>query len=325
MLDKTLDAFGDEAFITKTDTRSTGLFAYQTREWDNGFGVEGGLRYDTTELENILAGSREFDLYSGSFGLHQHWDSGLFIGGQVSLTERAPNESELFADGAHLATAQYEVGDDRLDKERGVTFEGTVRWRGDNGFGFGANLFHTEFDGFIYLAPGTTIVDGIVVDEVDELPVYNFVQQDASFTGGEIYADYVMMDGALGADWRAEANVDFVSAELDGGGNLPLIPPMTFNASLDADWGLWSAGAGITVAAEQDEPGAGELPTDGYTTLDLRTAFSLAEVGVGQEGTELFLEARNVTDEDVRYATSVLKDTVPAPGRNIRGGIRLVF
>ena len=325
MLDKTLDAFGDEAFITKTDTRSTGLFAYQTREWDNGFGVEGGLRYDTTELDNVFAGTREFDLYSGSFGLHQHWDSGLFIGGQVSLTERAPNESELFADGAHLATAQYEVGDDTLDKERGVTFEGTVRWRGDNGFGFGANLFHTEFDGFIYLAPGTTIVDGIVVDEVDELPVYNFVQQDASFTGGEIYADYVIMDGALGADWRAEANIDFVSADVDGGGNLPLIPPMTFNASLDADWGLWSAGAGITVAAEQDEPGAGELPTDGYTTLDLRTAFSLANVGVGQEGTELFLEARNVTDEEVRYATSVLKDTVPAPGRNIRGGIRLVF
>ncbi|MAN74924.1 MAG: TonB-dependent receptor [Henriciella sp.] len=324
-LDKTLDAFGDEAFITETDTTSTGVFLYQTREWDNGFGVEGGLRYDATELDNARFGTREFDLFSGSFGLHQHWDNGWFVGGQVSLTERAPNESELFADGAHLATEQYEVGNADLDKERGVNFEGTVRWRGDNGFGIGANLFHTEFDGFIYLTPGQTLEDDVLVDEIDELPVYLFVQQDASFTGGEIYADYTLQDGPLGADWRAEANVDFVSSDIDGGGDVPLLPPTTFNASLDGDWGLWKAGASVTVAGDQDDPGEGQLPTDGYTTLDLRGAFSLADVGFGSEGTELFLEARNVTDEEVRYATSVLKDTVPAPGRNIRGGVRIVF
>ena len=326
ILDKTLDAVGDEAFITKTDTMSTGVFLYQTREWANGFGVEGGLRYDSTELDNILAGSREYDLFSGSFGVHQHWENGWFAGGQISLTERAPNESELFADGAHLATGQYEVGDNRLDKERGLNLEGTIRWRGDTGFGFGANLFHTEFDGFIYLTPGLTFDDaGVLVDEIDELPVYLFVQEDTSFTGGEVYVDYTLPAGPLGADWRAEANVDFVSSDIDSGGNVPLLPPTTFNASLDGDWGLWKAGASVTVAADQDDTGIGELPTDGYTTLDLRGALSLAELGFGGEGTELFLDVRNVTDEEVRYATSVLKDTVPAPGRNFRGGVRIVF
>ena len=324
-LDKTLDAFGDEAFITRTDTRSTGLFLYQARDWDNGFGVEGGLRYDAVELDNLVSGKRDFDLASASLGVHQHWDNGWFLGGQVSWTERAPNESELFADGAHLATSQYEVGNSELQKERGLNLEGTIRWRSDTGFGIGANLFHTEFDGFIYLTPGTVLEGGLPVSEIDELPVFLFSQQDASFTGGEIYSDFHAHDSVLGADWHGKASVDFVSAELDGGGNVPLIPPMTLNASLDADWGLWKAGASITMAGDQDDPGAGELPTDGYTTLDLRTALSLADVGIGQDGTELFLEARNVTDEEVRYATSVLKDTVPAPGRNIRGGIRIVF
>jgi iron complex outermembrane receptor protein len=37
------------------------------------------------------------------------------------------------------------------------------------------------------------------------------------------------------------------------------------------------------------------------------------------------VDARNVTDEEIRYATSVLKDKLPAPGRNIRVGIRAVF
>ncbi|WP_300377109.1 TonB-dependent receptor [Henriciella sp.] len=324
VLDKTLDAFGEEAFITKTDTKSTGIFAYQTREWDGGFGIEGGIRYDATELDNVNFGTREFDLFSGSAGVHQHWDNGWFVGSQVSLTERAPNESELFADGAHLATSQYEVGNTSLDKERGVNIEGTVRWRGDN-FGFGANIFHAEFDGFIYLAPGTTTVNGVAVDEVDELPVFLFTQEDASFTGSEIYADYRLDNGPLGADWEAEASVDFVEAELDSGGNVPLTPPLTFNTSLDGDWGMISAGASVTVAGDQDDPGAGELPTEGYTTLDVRTALDVSNWGIGSPGTELFLEARNVTDEEVRYATSVLKDSVPAPGRNIRGGVRLVF
>ncbi len=324
MLDKTLDAFGDEAFITRTDTTSTGIFTYQTREWDGGFGVEGGVRYDGVELDNATFGKKTFDLLSGSLGLHQHWDSGWFIGGQVSWTERAPNESELFADGAHLATSQYEVGDLSLDKERGLNLEGTLRWRGD-GVGIGANLFHAEFDGFIYLTPGTTLDGGIVTDTVDGLPVYLFRQEDASFTGGEVYADFSAENGPLGADWTGKASMDFVFAELDSGSHVPLIPPLTLNASLDGDWGLWSAGASLTVADDQDDTGDGELPTDGYTTLDLRTGLSLAQMGIGRDGTELFLEARNVTDEEVRYATSVLKDTVPAPRRNIRGGLRLVF
>ncbi|WP_084396245.1 TonB-dependent receptor domain-containing protein [Henriciella aquimarina] len=324
VIDKTLDAFGDEAFITKTDTTSAGLFLYQTQEWDAGFGIEGGLRYDRTELDNATFGKKDFNLASGSFGVHQHWDNGWFVGAQASWTERAPNESELFADGAHLATSQYEIGDTGLDKERGLNFEGTVRWRGE-GVSFGANVFHTDFDGFIYLAPGTTMVDGAVVDEVDGLHVYRFSQQDATFQGGEVYADYETSDRSFGAIWSGKASIDFVDAELDDGSNVPLIPPMTYNFALDGDWGLWTAGASVTIADEQDDPGEGELPTGGYTTLDLRTGLNVSELGFGQAGTEVFLEARNVTDEEVRYATSVLKDTVPAPGRNIRAGVRMVF
>ena len=324
VLDKTLDAFGDEAFITRTDTISAGLFTYQTREWDDGFGIEGGLRYELTELDNVNAGIKSFDLFSGSFGLHQHWESGWFVGGQLSWTERAPNESELFADGAHLATSQYEVGDASLEKERGLNIEGTLRWSQD-GLQLGANLFHTHFDNFIYLAPGVALHDGVPESEIDGLAVYSFSQQDADFTGGEVYARYELDDGPLGADWTSRASVDFVSADLSDGGNVPLTPPLTLNASLDGNWGLVSAGASLTMAADQDDAGEGELPTDGYTTLDLRTALNVSEWGIGREGTQLFLEARNVTDEEVRYATSVLKDTVPAPGRNIRGGFRVVF
>ena len=81
---------------------------------------------------------------------------------------------------------------------------------------------------------------------------------------------------------------------------------------------------GVRIPDEND-PGIGQLPTDGYSTLDLRGEVDLSDFGIGADGTEAFIEARNVTDEEVRFTTSVLKDLIPAPGQNIRVGVRLAF
>ncbi|KCZ89703.1 TonB-dependent receptor [Hyphomonas jannaschiana] len=317
--DKDLGAYGDEAFITPTSSNSLGAFLYETIDWENGFGLEGGARIENAERGNA-AGDTDFDLFSASAGAHQHWDNGWFVGLQVSHTERAPNESELYADGAHLATAQYEVGNLGMDKEKGLNIEATARWESANA-SFGVNLFRTSFDGFIYLAPG--LYEGAA--EVDGLPVYLFSQEDATFTGAEIYGQAYIPQGLLKADWTLDGGIDVVDGELDSGGNVPLMPPLTINAGAKADWGLWSAGAHVTWADDQTDIATGELPTDGYTQLDLRADLNLAELGFGKDGTTLFVDARNVTDEEIRYSTSVLKDVVPAPGRNIRVGIRAAF
>lgn len=321
-VDKDLSADGEEAFVTPTDTESFGVFVYETQEWDSGIGVEGGLRLEYVELDNIEQGTADFSLLSGSLGVHQHLANGFWIGGQVAYTERAPNESELFAFGNHLATEQFEVGDAGLSEETAINLEGTVRWSGETG-GIGVNIFKTEFKDFTYLSAGSLTAEQLMMAD-PEFPVFLYVQEGASFTGGEIYADYAL-DGPLGAEWEFGASVDFVDAELDSGDNVPLIPPLTFNADASAEWGAWEIGAALTVASEQDNPGADELETDGYTTLDLRGEVDLSDFGFGADGTEAFIEARNVTDEEVRFSTSVLKDVAPAPGQNFRAGIRVAF
>lgn len=324
-LDKEFVAIGDEAFITPTDTKSLGVFIYETREWESGFGVEGGLRFDSVEVENISGATADFDLVSASFGAHRHFENGWFAGALVAYTERAPNESELFADGPHLATEQYEVGSTSNGKESGLNLEGSVRWTGDT-LSFGANLFVTSFSDFIYLTPGLTLDEnGVLVNELDDLPVFLFLQDDATFAGGEIYANAVLNDGPLGADWVFDASLDLVNAELDGGGNVPLVPPVTLNGGAKAKWGPFGLGANLTLAGDQDDPGAGQLPTEGYTHMDFSADYDLTASGFGREGTRLFVEVRNATDEDIRYATSVLKDVVPLPGRNVRAGIKVSF
>lgn len=323
-LDKSLDASGDEAFLTPTDTRSWALFLYESREWDSGFGVEGGLRLETLEHDNQNAGARDYDLVSASAGVHQHFGAGWFAGAQVAYTERAPNESELFAFGPHLATGQFEVGDATLDAEKGLNLEGTLRWTGD-GTSLRANLFVTRFDGFVFLRPGEIDEEGTLISEADGLPVFVFSQTDATLKGGEIYGEHILAQRPFGAEWSVRGGLDYVHAELDGNGRLPFVPPLRLTGQVDAEWNWFEAGARIEWADNQKRAGEGQFGTGSYTLLNLRAALNLHAFGLGGEGTQIFAEVRNATDEDIRLATSALRDTVPLPGRNVRAGLRVTF
>lgn len=323
-LDKELAADGAEAFITPTSTQSFGLFAYELREWDDIIAIEGGARFEKIELENDVQGKRDFDLFNVSFGAHKHLGENWFVGAQVGYSERAPNESELFANGPHLATSQYEIGDATLDKESVVNFEGAVRWRTDQ-TRIGLNLFVNQFSDFIYLTPTTALEGGEIVDELDELPIVGFAQEDADFWGGEFIIEHSISDSLLNADWNASTSLEYVRAKLDNGQDVPLIPPLTMNVGLEADWGKFFAGTDVTIAGAQTRSGEGFLDTSGYTKLDFKTGLRLSEFGLPVENAEIFFDIRNVTDEEIRHATSVLKDTVPARGRNYRFGLRIAL
>jgi iron complex outermembrane receptor protein len=323
-VDSLLSAQGDEAFITPTESSLLGAFLYQAREWDSGFGVETGARLERVTRTNIGGGNARFNLLSGSLGVLRHLGSGWFLGAQVSRTRRAPNASAPFANGLHLATAQSEVGNNELKRETGTNLELVARWTGERSR-VSFNLFATDNREFIALVPGTIILDGEVADEADDLPVFLFVQDDAQFIGGEISTATRFDGGLFGADWTLGAQLDFVSGELDTRGDVPLLPPLTLGLSADADWAGLNLGATVTLAADQYEPGTGRSPTDGFTRIDVRSAWTLPWATHGGGDVTLFAAIPNLTDEEARTATSVLKDLVPQPGRNIRAGLRVTF
>jgi iron complex outermembrane receptor protein len=305
-------AVGDESFITATATDQTGLFVYEVYEQPT-WTLEGGLRYDDVEVDNVDGGVRSFEAWNASFGGHMHVGDNVLLGASVTRTERAPTDVELFADGPHLATGQFEVGDDTLETEEGVNIELTARWEGD-ALNISGSVYRFDFDNFIYLEDTGVVVPG----PEDDLPVFQFVQAAANFTGVEVSAD-AQLGSAFGVDWTADGSIDFVRAELDGGGNLPLIPPMTINAGLEGRSGIFSGRIETQYGAEQDEIAAFETPTDDYLTFDVRFGIDLTD------NVHLVMEGRNLTDEEVRYHSSQLKDFAPGPGRNFRIALRAEF
>jgi iron complex outermembrane recepter protein len=327
LTDVDFEAIGDEAFITATNTSDAGIFAVERYDL-GGWGLEGGVRYEQREIDNATFGAREFDNVSGSLGVFFRPAQNWFVGGTVAHTERAPTAIELFSDGPHLATANYEVGDPDLGQETALSLEGSVRY--DSGpFRFEVNLFRVGFEDYIALVERgdvwwldeDTDTSGFAADEAsapagaDEiLPVFNFVRQDATFTGGEISAGARLFE-AGGFAVSADIAYDLVRADFDDGGHPPRIPPQTLTLGVEAQNDHWTARIEGVDTAEQDRLADFETPTDGYTMLNASLAFR----PMGEEGAwTLRLDGRNLTDELGRVHSSFLKNELPLPGANVR-------
>jgi len=327
-------AVGDEAFITATNTRDTGLFAVE--RYDLGrWGVEGGVRFERREIDNETFGGREFDNVSASAGIFfrpaEHW----FAGATIAHTERAPTAIELFASGPHLATANFEVGSPDLGQEEALSVEGSVRY--NNGpLRFEVNLFRVGFEDYIALiergdvwwSDEDTATSGFAPDEAsapagadDILPVFNFVQQDATFTGGEFSVGARLFETA-GFKISADAALDLVRADFDDGGHPPRIPPRAITLGVEAENDHWTGRVEAVDTAKQDRLATFETPTDGYTMWNASLAFRPQ----GESGAwTLRLDARNLTDELGRVHSSFLKDELPLPGRNVRLTLTTAF
>lgn len=310
------EAVGDEAFMTPTVTDDIGLFTVQ--RWDEGgWGLEGGLRLEHRKVDNALGGSRDFTPFSASAGVFFRPAENWFAGLTLARTERAPTNVELFADGPHLATGAYEVGDVGLGKETALSLEASLRYASDI-YSFELSVYRIGFDGYIALVPTGADIE---LGPDDFLPEYAFIQRDATFTGGEISAS-ARLGEAGGFTFRADVAADLVRAEFDhGGGDLPRIPPSTVTLGLTAESDAFKARLELVDIARQTRTAAFETETPGATVLNARLSWRPLP---GQDVT-LLLDATNLTDELVRVHTSFLKDDLPRPGRAFRFAVSAAY
>ncbi|KAA2285808.1 TonB-dependent receptor [Arenimonas fontis] len=304
-------AVGEEAFVPPSVGRDLGLFTVQERQFGR-FKLETGLRHDRVRVSPEGGASKRFSATSLALGGLWQLNDAVHLSLNLDRAERAPTAEELFSDGPHIATASYEIGDAGLDTERAFNAELGLHLHHGRFEGKLA-VFRTRYDGFIYLAD-----TGL---EEDELPVRQWTQADARFTGWEAEARIELHEGASGL-WQLRAFADAVDAELDGGERLPRIAPARIGLDLAWSLGGWRARLGAVRVAKQDEVAPNEEPTEGHTLVDAGLAWHW---DTDAAGWELFLEGRNLTDREARSHTSYLKELAPLPGRNLMAGLRVSF
>ncbi|MDN5782704.1 MAG: TonB-dependent receptor, partial [Luteimonas sp.] len=316
--DSTFSAVGEEAFVPKTSTRELGVFGVARRSWD-AFQLDLGARIDQVKSDPEGLGNRDFKPLSlsvaGGWKLDDQWR----LTASFDHSERAPAEEELFADGPHLATLAYEVGNANLDKEAANQLEVGLQYQSDF-IDAKVSAYYNRFKDFIYLVDTG---EQWYFDEEDEyLPIRQWSQRDATFRGLEGEATFHLADNDNGR-WDLRAFGDTVRATLaNGGGNVPRIAPSRLGAQLRWENNGWRASLGATRYNKQDKVADNETPTAGYTLVDAHAAY---HIDSERFGWELFVDGSNLTNQVARVHTSFLKDVVMLPGRSFNAGVRVFF
>lgn len=301
-------AIGEEAFVPPTTTNLYGIFSFH--EWDfDTFHIEAAARYEYVKHENDTGIAINYDGISGSLGLDTHLTETTKLGGTLYRTERAPTSEELFSNGPHLATNQFEIGRPDLDKEIATGAEMSLRYKKGKDH-LTINAFYTEYANYIY---EVVTGDVVITDEGDALTVSRFTPSDAVFKGFEI--DMAKDLGAWqGFEIEMDASLEYVRASLSSVGHeaLPRIPPLGATLGVNADVERWGVRAELEYTAAQNRRALGEFSSETYLLLNLFGTYELSD------DITVRLSAHNLGDQDARQHTSFLKENVPLPGRNFR-------
>ncbi|MBB1608839.1 MULTISPECIES: TonB-dependent receptor [unclassified Pseudomonas] len=327
-------ALGEEAFVPHTETDSAALFFLENWQASERLALSFGGRLEHSRVDPDAKdnerfaendGSRSFTAGSLSSGAVYQLTPIWALAATLSYTERAPTFYELYANGPHAATGTYEVGDADADKEKAVSTDLALRF--DNGIHKGSvGVFYSRFSNYIGLLASGRYRDEegevVAADSDEALPEYLYSGVRAEFYGVEAQDRIHLLESPYG-NFDLELSGDYTRAKnRDTGEPLPRIAPLRLNSALIWELQQWQARLEVEHAASQHRVPDEELSTDGYTTLGASVGYRF---DMGGSQWLAFVKGENLTNQTVRYASSILRDSVPAAGRGIEAGVKVAF
>jgi len=305
------EAVGEEAYVPPTLTKKHAAFLteeYKLADWR----FEAGLRHEWQDIEVEAPGLLDTDARATSASVGAVWKLApdYSLRASLSRSHRLPTAEELYADGAHLATSTYEVGNQNLDKETSNNIDLTFRkFAGNTTYSLSA--YHNKVDNYIYAR---------TLDNFEGFQLVEYAQRDATFTGleGELRHK-------LSSTFSATLFGDYVRARFDGGDgsrNLPRIPAHRIGVKLDGEWNQWHGMVELYRTGKQDKLADFESETGGYNMLNIGTHYSTR---IGGVPTQFYARVNNLLDELAFSHTSFIKNAAPLTGRNLTAGVRVIF
>ena len=255
-----------------------------------------------------------FNLLSGSSGLIFDVATDHALGMHYSLTQRAPATDELFAYGAHDATATFDIGQAHLRSETARNMElslmktkGPLRWK--------TNVFYNKIDDFIY---------GTLSGQRDPQSGFEIRQfNQAAVTQKGLEAEITYRWNMEGSSYRWFT--DTSQTQLLNGQYTPLQAPVRMGLDWAYREGPLKTGVSAKHAFAQTHLAPSEVvQTPAYTDLSAFVSYHQRF-----NGSELnwFMIAKNMLNQDIRYSTTVetLRLYAPQPGRNLSLGVKWYY
>ena len=328
---------GTNTLLPPTRSRSTGVFTYQVLQTSWGQ-LSAGARAEDVEVASLedhlgsLAQTKKFKPLNFALGAMRNLRAGEAQNGwqlttNLSVSQRAPKDYELFAHGDHAATGTYEIGQSSLNLEKGTQLDVGGEWK-QGPHQFGITGFASQFSNFISLQ---------ATNAAASPPEYTFEGVRARFYGIESTAKVRVVGGqaallspnAAHGVMDLELRADVVRAkDLTHASDLPRIAPMRMGA--DAVWSrhAWGARFGFMHAAAQNRVPDGNIATAGHTLWNAGINYHAHTYGPTHW--LLFAKLDNITNKLAYSSTSVLTQTMrenapPIAGRSLKVGAQVSF
>jgi iron complex outermembrane receptor protein len=322
------NADGEEAFLPTSRTRNLGAFAFGELKLGT-LTLEAGARLERQDIDVVkpapLAPAKPPRSHAGdtkniSLGLlwpvTAPWTATL----QLTSSERHPTATELFAFGPHIAAQRFEIGDESLRVERGLTADLVLRRQAASGWTGSIGAFVSDYGRFITALPGGAALPAEALAE--GLRAVRFTAVDARFSGIEL-------------DWRHDQLLhtaagivglrvfgDLVRARDAAGEPLPQIPPRRLGVETSLVRNPLRLSLQTVWNDAQRDVAAGETTTAGFTAVDLEIAYRWRTGGADMLW---FARGANLLDEQMRRHASPLKDVAPLAARHIVVGMQVGF
>jgi len=339
---------GAEAFMTPASRDELTFGYYLSRSFDS-FDLDFGVRYDIIDNEGSIVSMHEEEHHDEDYDKHEesevaYYDKAfnnssiaLNIGRELndflsfdfgfSSVERAPSTTEMFMNGAHLATARFEVGNVNLNSETSNNIDLTLNMKNGSFFAK-ATVFMNDVDNYIYLQDETEEEHEEHDEEHEEghddhggLILANYLQQDAELDGYELEFGNTMDLGS--GELTLSFGRDEISGKFSSGGNIPRLNPVRNIFKLKYLQDNTIFGLMFKDVKKQNDIGLAETNTDGYQMLNAKLSRSFDLGGQGDLTVSLF--GNNLLDEIARNHSSYVKTQVPLPGKNYGIRFNLTF
>ena len=331
---------GSSYLIPDFDLQDWGGFVYMKKTWEK-FTFNLGLRYDYRHITGyplyrdslghpapsgdtlFRAFSRDFSAFTGSTGMTFRLNKAVNFKFNVGRGFRAPNISELSANGLHEGTFRYEIGNPDLNPETSLQIDGEIAW--DTKYLYlSFNGYYNIIDNFIYyrnLNGEKKEVNGVWY------PVYRYVQGNSLLKGFEVELDVHPLEAL-----HFDNNLDYV-----WGGNLSTGIPLPFIPALHlTDQVKWTFKTRKTSVLKQpyiqlelethfaqDRIDEFETTSPGYVLLNFNVG---AKLRVQNQVWTFYISGKNVTDVKYYDHLSRLKEVgIYNMGRRITFGLVIPF
>lgn len=313
-----LDGFSREYLVDGVErlidgkVKQNSFSAFTLQELNLGrvsFQFGGRVEHNGYNPEKTILPDRGFTGISGAAGIRVGlWEGGSFVA-NYSNSYRAPALEELYNNGPHVGTVSFEIGNQNLKRERSNGIDLGLRHQTEK-FKFETNFYHYRINNFVYLAYVDADNNG-KIDIEDNLPVAEYSQNNATYTGAEINFE-TDIQKYLGFFARG----DIVRAKLsDSNLNLPRIPPAHASVGLEFKYKGLSVKPEGSFTSPQTRLYPLEIRTAGYGLFNVSGTYI---IGKAHYAHIFGVSGYNLFNKEYRNHLSFIKELAPEIGRGVR-------